>query len=321
MEVIFDKNNLNLVTKHKDLLNSRYRLNPLSLKIIAILVSMIGKNDKDFQEYHINVSDFKEMTGTNSKRIHEYIKKSSEELLASPLHIKLDDGDWLKVNWIASARYKKGVMVYKISPDLKPYLLDLQNRFLQYDLNNTLYLQGSYVIRLYELLKDTYNEQSSFKSEVIANIDIDWIRDIFEIPETYKYSHLKKNIIENAQSQFKEFTDITFSFKENKDIRKVTSIDFKIKDNKRKINFLSSKLVFISYLRKNYVNKLIIKSKDKHSGKILSLSINPDGKIYDQHGTDFNHLRADEIYLNLFELAKSNKTFWKQLSDKKENSL
>jgi plasmid replication initiation protein len=314
----YDKHKNILVTKHKNLLNGRFKLNQLSLKIIAILISMVHKNDVDFKEYKIKVSDFKDITGTNSKRIYEYLKDSSEELLSNPLHIKGENDSWIKVNWIASAKYESGVISYRISPELRPYLLDLQNKFLQYNLKNILNLQGNYVIRLYEILKDSFNEQSSYKDIVEKEIEIEWLKKIFELPKSYQYSsHIKKNIIEKAQKQFKEKTDIEFSFIESKKGKKTTKIIFKIQENKNNTNFLSSRKTFINFIRKEYINKDIIETKDIYTQNTILLSISPAGKLYDKRGQYISSKRSEEIYSSLYDLAKNNKKFAEQLFFKK----
>ena len=156
------ENRNNIVVKHKTLVhNARYKLSETSLKIVAILISMIKKDDKDFKEYHLKISDFRELIGTSSKNIdtYKYTHKIIRELMSDPF--VLDD---VNLNWISSGKHIRGsgLMVFKIDPNLKPYLVQLKNNFLQYNIVNILPLKSTYVIRFYEICKDKMSENSRY---------------------------------------------------------------------------------------------------------------------------------------------------------------
>ena len=154
MEIVtITKTKNNIVKKSQQLLTSRYTLNPLEIKTITSLISMIKRGDDKFKEYIFKVSDFQELREAKNKNIYKLIEELAEGLLQKPITIRSENGDWLKANWVASARYKKGEghVIFKISDDLRPYLLALKEKFLQYKIENILPLKSSYVIRLYEL--------------------------------------------------------------------------------------------------------------------------------------------------------------------------
>jgi len=132
LEITDNKNNI--IKKHQDLVrNARYSLSELGIKVVSVLISMLKVNDKDFKEYNIKTTDFKELIGSTSKKTYEYIDVMTDELMKKPFKI----GDE-KFNWIYYAKYHKNdsYVTLKVAPDLKPYLLELNKNFLQYDIKN-----------------------------------------------------------------------------------------------------------------------------------------------------------------------------------------
>ena len=136
----------------------------------------------------------------------------------------------LQVAWLSSARYEKGsgMVTLKFSPDLKPYMLQLKEKFTQYQLSNILTMKSKYSPRIYEILK--CNE---FKKQGYIEISVEELRKILKAENIYpKYNDLKRKIIEHAQKELKKLTDIYFDFEELKTGRKVTSLKFYIHSNK-----------------------------------------------------------------------------------------
>jgi plasmid replication initiation protein len=332
-ESITLKNN-DIVRKSEFLVKARYRLNPLALKFITTIIANLKRSDEIDKKYTFKVKDFADLMNVTYHDIYAEMEEAVEELLKKPLHIKEQSG-WLKVNWISSARYKdgEGTISFRIDPDLRPYLLAVQEKFLQYRLENILKLRSGYIIRLYEILKDWYNtlERYNGTKKVEKIVELKWLRETLEIPNSYQYSSgIKLRILEKSKQEFKKYTDIVFDFEEIKTGRKVTHIKFIIEENpknaksienKDKYSFLATKRSFINYLRKHYVNKAIIEAPNKNAnGKISKWSISENGLIYDMYYIEenINASRSDEIYEGLYNFAKQNEDFKNRLADKKE---
>lgn len=68
---------------------------------------------------------------------------------------------------------------------------------------------------------------------------------------------------------------------------------------KREINFNS----FVSYIRTNYINQLIVRTKDKYTNQQIDISVSTKGYLYDlKSSEDFQGMRAKELWNNLFDL-------------------
>jgi plasmid replication initiation protein len=228
----------NYVTKSEKLLQARYDLNELSIKLIAILYSNVKRSDEVGKDYEIKIIDIAKLLNRNYGELYNEIKDSIEELMSKPVFIPDEDNskNYIAFNWIADARYKDGIITFTISKRLKPFVLDLQQRFLKYKLENILPLKSKYVIRLYEILKDWLELNNRYGNKTEKIVSVKEFRNMLEIPRSYQYSsHIKKLILKKAQSEFETYTDIVFDFEEIKSGRKITHLKFLIKPNPKKV--------------------------------------------------------------------------------------
>ena len=97
-------------------------------------------------------------------------------------------------------------------------------------------LRSGYVIRLYEILKDWYNQASRYDNgkKVEKIVEVRWLRDTLEMPDSYPYggsSGVRNRVIEKAKKELAEHTDIIFDYEEIKTGRKVTHLKFIIEEN------------------------------------------------------------------------------------------
>ena len=309
------------VKKAEVVVNARYKLNPLSLKFITVLIAGLKFGDDQNEEYIFKVKDFRELTKLKRKDLHFYIKQALKELLEKPLYIPTEDG-FMMCNWISGGHYidSAGEIKFMIYPKLRPYLLEAKEKFLKYRLENILPLKSSYSIRLYEILKDKYNREAGYGRLAEINYTVKELREILEIPKSYQYgnsSGIKQRILEKAKTDLEQHTDIIFSYEEIKTGRKVTHLKFTIRKNptkteeyiESKINYnLKSVRHFISFLRKNYVDKCF--GYALIAGNICWLKINDKGLVYGILDSgeikNFNNSESEKIYNNWWEIAKEN---------------
>ena len=308
--VKIEENKNNIVVKQQDLVwEARYRLSELGIKVVSVLISMIKVNDDDFHQYALKVSDFKELIGSNSKEKYKYTHKLIKELLSKTL--KIGDEQFA---WVSYGKYVEGsdIIIFEINRHLKPYLLKIKGKFLEYNIVNILPLRSSYIIRLYELFKSKWSEHNYYHKDAKSytfELKIDWLREHFKIPDTYQYSsHIKDRIIDKAQKQFKQKTDIQFTYKEQKIGRRVDRLIITIKNNDKGSNdYLNNLKSFIAYMRKNFINQVLIVTKDKYTNEEVKISISEDGLLYDRYtAREFDNKRSEEIWKYLYELAKND---------------
>jgi plasmid replication initiation protein len=238
------------------IMNCSYDLSLEEQKLILTLASMVQPNDEDFKPYKFKIADFMELLGVDTKTKYTEVPKITKELMKKVFEIEEDD-TLIQTAWLSSATYKKGSGMVEIefSPKLKPYMLKLNGLFTQYKLANILSMKSKYSPRIYEILK--CNE---FKQQGYIEIEVEELRKLLKADNVYpKYNDFKRYILERTQKELKKISDISFDFEETKTGRKVTSIKFFIKSNKK---FNDSKELLVDIDTKNDIIKLVELMKD-----------------------------------------------------------
>src|SRR5690606_37923491 len=117
-------------------------------------------------------------------------------------------------------------IIVELHPKLKPYLIQLKERFTQYNITFLMKMQSSHSKRIYKLLKQ-------FEKIGKRTFTIEKLREILGIEEDeYKqYYDFKRRFILKAQADLKKYTDLSFTFKEDKQGKRVHTITFKIQKN------------------------------------------------------------------------------------------
>ena len=339
--------NGNLEVKKADVIvKSRYKLNPLPLKFITTLITGLKRGDDINEEYVFKVKDFQELTQLKRKDLYWAVKEALKELLEKPLYIPDDDG-FIMCNWISGGHYieNKGEVRFMIYPKLRPFLLEAKKKFLKYKLENILPLRSGYSIRLYEMLKDWLEMYSRYGSKAKKIISLNELREILEIPRSYRFNDIKRFVLEKAKTELEKHTDIIFEYEEIKTGRKVTHLKFLIKPNPAKMqdsevqeNYFNSRKAFVALLRRNYSGNGKFWGFKNIDGENYWLGLDNEGLVYATNGEgikDFNAIESAELYdlwlkiaqnsllyqelvsegVDLKELAKNNKELWLELRE------
>ena len=220
--------NRNIVKQDYHLVNAKYKLNTSEIKFIMTVLAQVDKDDVDFKEYEIKISELeaKLQSEQNETRLKQFAKK----ILSKPLEVPTNDG-WVIFNWFEHIEYLRGHSKFKvsISKKLKPYLLELKERFVKYNLKYILPLTSNYSIRLYQLLKE-------YETLTRRTFTVTELQDLLQVPPSLKiYNRFKEKVLVIAEKELIENCDIFFEFEEIKDGLKFNEILFRIKPNTKNI--------------------------------------------------------------------------------------
>lgn len=294
-----------LIVKHNSLIRSRYDYTLAELRLVLTVASMIGPEDEDFRDYAVRAKDFSDLVESSHKDEYKRLQELGEMLLSKTLKIPEPDG-FVICNWFSSFKYTKGegTITVRFDPILKPYLLQLQEMFTKYNLENILRFKSAYSIRIYEIAK-------SWEARGEFSYPVDEFKEIIGAAKKYSaYYDFKRYVIERALKEINKLSDIQLSYKEKKLGRKVTDLVFTVKP-KYEVDHLSSRRAFIQYVRKHYrpdVERGIfptIVSTDQGE-----LKIDKDGKLYiaAAPGTlpgTLDHTQADTLWSWLYNGVKN----------------
>jgi len=216
-----------LVVKSNQMIEASYRLTLQEQRIILYMASLIQQDDEDFKPVRIELSNFAKMIDSDIN--HTQMQQVTRDLLEKVLTIR-QSRSVLQIGWMSSAEYfyGKGYVELEFSPKLKPYLLQLKERFTKFQLLDVIRLKHLYSIRFYELLKQ-------YEPIGWRYFGLDELRGILGISadEYTLYSNFKLKILKPVQKEFdqkynKGELDFTFEYEEKKEGRKVAGLKFEI---------------------------------------------------------------------------------------------
>jgi plasmid replication initiation protein len=241
------------IVKSNNLIESRHKLSIQQSNIILWLLMQIKQDDEDFKPHQMDIKSFSELIDVRIDSQYSSIRSITKGLMRRVLEIyEPHKEEWLQVSWIASATYqkKKGCVILKFAPDLKPYLLQLKSCFTKIEIGDVLGLKSTFSRRIFELILQ-------YESIGIRKISIDDLRKYCGIEEKqYKdYFDLKRFVILHTITEITAKTEYDISFCEIKESRRVAEIEFTIKKR--------------THFEKHQLEKALIISKELRSPNIL----------------------------------------------------
>ncbi len=176
-------------------------------------------------------------------------------------------------------------------------------------------LSSKYSIKLYKILKDEHKKNNRYNKHTKVEMKITYLREIIEVPNSYRFNDIKRQILEKAKKELKKHTDIEFEYHEIKNGRKVISVVFDVKDNntiERKIMFNSIK-EFASLIRDEYVGTNNFFGWKTINNKNYWLGIDNNGLVYGVSNSgeikEFNAMESYDIYEIWFKIANNCPVF------------
>jgi plasmid replication initiation protein len=231
------------------IVNAKYALTPSEINLILTLLTAIKKEDSDFKDYTFTLSEFNKKTkkSMTTKDLNNTVKS----LMSKPLEIYISEKKWKIFHWFSYFECDDGLITCRFDKALKPYLLDIKDRFVVSDLRMILPIRSSYSKRMYLLLKE-------YAKIGMRTFNVEELQEILKVPKSKKekYSKFKSDVLRKAEADINKFTDLEVSFSEKKRGRKVIEVTYTIRKN-----FADLK-AFIATIRELYINTLLYHTKD-----------------------------------------------------------
>ena len=216
------------VVKHNDLVKARSNLSKIEHRVIAMLIAQLDRDDESFDLQRIHIRDIIEKSGSSSQDLYSRGKEICQRLLNQQIHIQTEEEDGQRVyegyNALDKIRYAEGdgYIEARFNDSMKPFLLELKRRFTIYQLEAFMQLGSRYSMRIYELLK--MREDLRW-----LRMPIERLRKLLSCEDKYsRFGDFRRRVIERAQSEINETTDISFTYKVEREGQSPVRINFMI---------------------------------------------------------------------------------------------
>lgn len=213
------------VVKANELIQrAQYELSLQEQRMILYFITLIHPDDDDFKEYTVDIRDLCRICDIslhheNYRNFIESVKKLKERTI----HI-VDDRRHKFLSWIERVEVdeKTYTLTFRLDDRMKPFLLQLKERYTQYRLENILFFKSKYSIRLYELL-------SSYLAMGVCYIDVDELKQLMNVPESCdKFKMFNLRVLTPSIKEINDLSDIDVAVDFVTKGRKVTQLCFRV---------------------------------------------------------------------------------------------
>ena len=196
------------------------------------LVSKVGGVDEygkylqpeQLQREHIlTAKEFSELFNVSLSNCYLILKQAVDKLMKTD--IKVERGElkevW-RINICSMAKYNKnqGFITIQFTDSIMPYLAQVKERFVLYNLKEIANFGSLYTTRLYELIQEFKETGWMLKS-------VDQLREVFAVGEKFKaYRDFKQRTFAHACQEINNNYDMGLRFEEEKKGRKVVAVKF-----------------------------------------------------------------------------------------------
>lgn len=214
------------IVKSNDFIQkSRFSLTVQEQKIILYLISKIRPEDMELKQHAFEIKDFCIICGLDALNgaNYKYIKQTLKNLRDKSMWLTLENGSEILLAWLDYIIINKdsGSVNIKINDVMKPYLLQLQERFTQYELFYTLAMKSQYSIRLYELLK-------SYENLYIKSFEINNFKKLLMCENYRNFNDFQRFVLSIAIREINKFSDLSITYTTIKEGKRFAQIEFTI---------------------------------------------------------------------------------------------
>jgi plasmid replication initiation protein/transposase-like protein len=275
---------IRLIKKSNDLIEARHSLTTWEMRIFLKIVFLVNEEaHKGSTNFVIPIRELiKDFRLENSRQSYALFREARKALATRSIQLyqqNKDTNSWEMVNksmFVETAHSVKmnndgtisddddGYIRLQLHEQIKPYLLNingsLDNNYTLFDRNYAIELPVK-MLRFYLLLK-------RFADTGFRQMTVEELRDVFDLQDKYKsFGNIKQRIIDKAQVELAEKTDIRFDYQEVKKVgtKTVVAVKFKIYPNQpvSKGPFDKEKLVVLPSVMENRVGEKPLVEKDK----------------------------------------------------------
>lgn len=231
---------IKVLMKHNSLVKAKYNLTLVQNRVFELLLYKFQKERKGILSCEIHRNEFRDLIGKEKEKTIKGISDLLESLRLKEILIaeKIEDKNtyrWYRFGLINGSIYdeERDIFIVKATEEIYSLIKDYYDKregHTPVNLIVKLSLNNYYAMRLYDLIRVWSGTKQ------VINYKVDELKELLQIETKYTlYGDFKRRVIIPAIKELNKTGYFEIDFKENKVGRKVSSIDFIVKDlDKRK---------------------------------------------------------------------------------------
>ena len=217
-----------LAVQHNALVNARFGLGTLEMRLFLCMLGRIGRNDTAFTECSIPVRELAPEGSVNvpysevAAMVKQLTRRALDIEKLGPEGRRQKDPDIISIPLMSFASYSKseGTVVSRFNDAIRPYLLQLRDNFTKAEIKHLQKLKSVSSHRIYWLLK----EYAAFGRRTVS---LNELRHLLGLTTEYegRFDHFRTRVLDRAQQELRE-TDMPFTYEMIRQGKSVTEIRF-----------------------------------------------------------------------------------------------
>ena len=175
------------------------------------------------REYILTAKEFSGLFNVSLSNCYGILKQAVDKLMKRDIRIeKPDDSGFWRINICSMAEYNQnsGSVTINFTDHIMPYLAQVKEKFVLYNIKEIANFGSLYTTRLYELIQEFKETGWMLKS-------VKQLREAFAVGDKFKlYGHFKAKTFAHACKEINDNYDIGLRFEELKEGRKVVAVKF-----------------------------------------------------------------------------------------------
>ena len=223
-----NQNNLTVV-KHNYLNRASYSLTLDERRLILSSIAQLDPRKSMPDEVTIHASDFAHQWDIDGTNAYRQLKQARQNLYERNIRLHDGKGKVTDMRWVYRASYADGdgYISMAFSPDIKPYLTELNGYFTSYHLMEIRDFKSSHAIRLYELMMQY--KKTGWMKETVEGLKI-----MFDVADNYsRWSDFKRDVIEISTKEINTKTNYKIKYDLIRRGRKITHVNFTFARNEQ----------------------------------------------------------------------------------------
>lgn len=231
-----------MVVQANSMILGRQNLTLNEAKLVRIVIMQIVRDDVDFKPYVININDLASMIGIDSSNIYRDIRAICTGVMSKHLEIQSEDGSWEQYQWVSTCKYnsKTKKVEIQLNESLKPFLINLEQYYTQYKLEEALAMKSVHAVRIFELVQERINMRSIPRNGLTVYLPLETIREACDLNvwdksgkvvvkrKLDKISQFKEKCLDIAVREIERVTTYTLNYTPVKEGRTIIGFNFHV---------------------------------------------------------------------------------------------
>ena len=183
-------------------------------RLLRLVIMQVSQYDDDLMEYEVTIPEIANYFGiTTTQTLYDDIFDICDKLTSKKIAIRTEStkNPWSFQPWMAEASYDGSVVKLALNKRIKPYVMEFNELFTQYEMKDILQLRSYYALRIYEILKMKYT--SCRKKKNSFDFTLEELREMTGTEDKFKQIGIwKLRVIDIAEREINEKTDINMYF-------------------------------------------------------------------------------------------------------------